>query len=197
MFVTVPLLFVAGLRWLYRDSFGPAVNEDAAMKLFDTLTHYLRLGMRILGIIGLIVAGVVYLVFRRRFIFETEDAAHRSFYARWPAIGKFENAVATNRLAASAVWAALICAALFLLEWTDFGWVIVMLVGGVAGLILIFRAKPVPAELLNPPTKTESPAPASHVSVSQDLQQVAALKSQGMLSEDEFAQAKSLILAGS
>ncbi len=193
----VVLLFVALLRWLYLDSLSATVDRDAALNLFDTLTFYLRSGLRILGLSALAIAGIAFLVFRRRISFGAEEEAHRSLYARWPAIGKFENAVATNRLASVAIWASLICAVLFVVEWTDFGWVIVMLVSGVAGLLLIFRAKPVPIELLSPPAAAGTPDSVDRASVGLDLQRVADLKVEGMLSDEEFAQAKSLILAGS
>ncbi len=193
----VVLLFLTLLRWLYLDGLSDSVDKDVARTLFDTLTHYLRWGLRILGLAGLIVAGIGYLIFRDNVSFDSNEEARQSFFEHWPIFAKLENAVATNRYAAVAIWLALVAAGLFLLDWTDFGWIIVLLIGGVAGLILILRAKPVPIEFLTPPPAPETPSgPAIRQPVSLSLQQVADLKSQGMLSDQEFDQAKSLILAG-
>ncbi len=190
------LLFVVLMRWLYMNNLSDTVDKDAARYFFDTLTNYLRAGLRIIGLIGLAVAGATYLLaLRGRVSFESDDEARRSLYERNPVLGRIENAVAVNRMAAAGIWAAFICAVIFLLDWTDFGWVIVLLVAGAAGLILIFRAKTVPADFLAAASAAPaSPRPGTGQSVSQSLQQLADLKTQGLLTDEDFDRAKSLVL---
>lgn len=193
----VVLLFISGMRWLYLRELSNDVDKDAARGMFDMILRYLRWGLRITGLVALAVAGAIYLKLRHQIHFDSSEEAERSFYARFPVLGRFENSVAENRLASAGIWSALIAALLLIQNWTDFGWVIVLLVVGIAGLILIQRAKPVPEELRNPVKSPPVAETTTGAMVSQSLQQVADLNASGQLTDDEFAMAKTAILAGS
>ncbi len=189
------LIFIMIIRWLYLQELSDSVNRDAARGLFDILLHYLRWALRLIGLAGLLVSGVVYLAIRQTLSLPSNDVADRTMYARWPVLGEVEHVIATNRLAASGIWSALVITVLLLQNWVDTGWVIVLMVIGVAGLILLRRARPVPAPLRQPVRPAAVASPALHQQVSQNLQQLAALKAQGLLTNEEFARAKATILA--
>lgn len=194
--MTVTLVFLAMSRWLYLRELGESVDQDAATATFDILTHYLRAGLRIIGLVALLLSITVYFTLRDRFVDKQEkEDGGRSLYERWPMVGRFENAVATNRVASVSAWTAIIIAVMLLWDWQDIGWAIVLLVAGLAGAIMIIRAKPVPPELLAPSPEAGAPTVASAgESMTNSLQRLGELKSKGLLSEAEFAQAKAAVL---
>ncbi|MGD9710976.1 MAG: SHOCT domain-containing protein [Thermomicrobiales bacterium] len=188
------LLFLLLMRWFYLRGLSESVDRSAAMATFDILTNYLRLALRLLGLGGLIIAGIVYLAFRGNVTIEEEGETSRTISARWPLLGKIETAIATNRLAAAGIWLAIATAVLLLRNWTDPGWIVVLLTITVAGVVLIRRAKSVPLAMLEAASSAyDAPFPRQ---LSTSLQQIADLKAQGLLSDDEFDRAKALILAG-
>ncbi|MBX3069131.1 MAG: SHOCT domain-containing protein [Thermomicrobiales bacterium] len=192
----VVLLFIIVARWYYLGHLSAGIDKEAARILFDTLLHYLRWGLRITGLIGLLVSGAIYLKLRHSLAFASQEDMDRSLYVRWPVLGRLENAVAGNRVAASGIWMAIVAAILFLQNWTDFGWVITLVMIGLAGLVLIRRANPVPEAVLNRAPRAAAPEAAASPALSQSLQQVAELNARGLLTDEEFALAKSAILAG-
>ena len=55
--MTLLLLLIATGRWQYLRVIDPVkMSPDAAAAYFDTINHYLRLGARVLGLVGLIIA---------------------------------------------------------------------------------------------------------------------------------------------
>ena len=194
--MTVTLIFLAVSRWLYLRELGESVDKDAATAMFDILTHYLRVGLRIIGLAALLLSIAVYFTLRDRFAVKHErEGAGRSLYERWPMLGRLENAVATNRVASLVAWTVIVIAIVLLWDWQDIGWAIVLLVIGLAGAFTIFRFKPVPPELLAPlPHVEPSTVASAGEAMTSSLERLGELKSKGLLSEAEFAQAKAVVL---
>jgi hypothetical protein len=193
--MTVDLIMLALGRWLYLRDLGPTADKEAVTATLDILTHYLRAGLRIIGLGAILVAIVGYLLVRGRLSArEDEETARHSLYERWAAIGRFENAVATNRLASVVAWSAIIVAIMLLWDWQDIGWAVVAIVAGIAGAIVLLRAKPVPPELLAPRRAATAAAPEARESTTLDLQHLADLRNQGLLTDEEFARAKATVL---
>jgi hypothetical protein len=120
---------------------------------------------------------------------ETEDAG-RTLSERWPRIGRFENAVATNRAASVVAWTAVVVAVVLLWDWQVIGWAIVLSVAGLAGAITIFRAKSLPPELLASVLEAEPATVASAgEAMTSSRQRLGELKCKRLLSDAEFAQA--------
>jgi hypothetical protein len=192
----VLLILLSLARWFYARELDESVDKDAAMATFDILTYYLRMGLRILGLAAIVISLVVYLAIRRRLGHREDEEARRSLYERWPALAKFEHAVATNRVLAIVAWCMAVLAILLLWDWQDLGWALVLLVVGGAGVIIAFRAQPMSPELLalqQAASSPPAPAPASEM-MTRSLQELGELKKQGLLSDEEFARAKSSVL---
>jgi hypothetical protein len=192
----VLLILLSLARWFYSRELGESVDKDAAMATFDILTHYLRLGLRIAGLVAILISLVVYLAIRSRLSRLEDEEVKRPLYGRWAAIAKFEHAIATNRGPAIAAWCMVVLAILMLWDWRDLGWAVVLLVVGGAGVIIALRAQPMSPELLASQQVVSShpaPAPASEV-MTRSLQELGELKKQGLLSDEEFARAKSSVL---
>ena len=61
------VLMIATGRWQYLRVVDPSkLSPDAAAAFFDTINHYLRLGARVLGLVGLIIAIVAIIAASRR-----------------------------------------------------------------------------------------------------------------------------------
>jgi hypothetical protein len=60
--MAILLLVLAVARWRYVDGLDSTVNQDAAIAFFDIIGRYLRAAMRLIALLGLVVAGVALLI---------------------------------------------------------------------------------------------------------------------------------------
>jgi hypothetical protein len=204
MMATV-LVFILANRWLYLRALSDSVNQDAARATFDILTYYLRLALRVLSVIGVALAALLY--FTRKI--GVPGLGRQSLSERWPSVGKLETAVAGNKWLAGAALTSLVVLLLAIWDGLTIEWALIISLLGLIGLVLIYRAKPVVpvvipsvaggAQPVTDPAMSAVQAPSPAIKASDDLmkylQQLGDLKSQGLISDDEFAQAKSRLLS--
>ena len=79
------LMLLAFARWWSVDQLPLSVNRDAATAFFETVGHYPRLAFRLLGVLGLLVAGVVFVTRPGGRVRREHEAVWRSIKAVWRA----------------------------------------------------------------------------------------------------------------
>jgi len=89
------LMLLAFARWWSVDQLPLSVNRDAATAFFETIGRYPRLAFRLFGVLGLLVAGGVFLTrpggrVRREqeAMWQSVKSAWRSAAERWPTLDR-------------------------------------------------------------------------------------------------------------
>jgi hypothetical protein len=193
------LVFIIFDRWLYQRALDDSVNQDAATATFDILTYYLRLALRLLSLLGIVLALIFY--FTRHMgvsmagVDSVTERGWQSLTNRWPALGNIENAVARNRKLTGALLTSAVTLLLIVWDGLTINWAVVILLLGLVGLVLIRRAQPSVEVTVQAPVMQPTPAPARPAAdMVGYLQELGDLKSQGLLSDEEFARAKDRLL---
>ncbi len=211
------LVLVALERWWYLRNLSDGVDKDAAAAIYDVLTHYLRRGIRILALLGLITAGAAMLLIRGgsprltdakgRFAIE-----HQSLTERWPVLARVEGEIRANQWVVVGGLAGLVVVLIIVWEGISLAWMLGLLALVAGGYLLVNRwiaqreELPIARSmtLLEPefapadaPAQTTSQAvavPLSVPEVVEFLSTLGQLKAQDLLSDEEFSQAKAMVL---
>jgi hypothetical protein len=142
--MAVLLLLLALARWRYLDRLSPDRDRDAMAAFFDTLLRYLRAGLRLLALVGLVAAGIAYvtqssgrIAHAGRTVGAWFSSKWSNAGAKWPWLGSAAEGVRSHR---REIWIALLALCSLIVILTDqisLGIVILIVVIIVAGFSLI------------------------------------------------------------
>jgi hypothetical protein len=178
--MAVFLMLLAFARWWSVNHLGPGVNREAATAFFETIGRYPREAARLLTLLGLLVAAVVFVTRPGAWLSRERKAAWRSAKtgwasakARWPGLERAGTWANEHRFALAVGLGVACCLLAIIWDPLSIDWVtaiLVLLAAGFAALWLL-RAR------LGPPTLAVSgmvPAVASDGAVSASVTSLAA-----------------------
>jgi hypothetical protein len=138
------LIAVAVLRWKYLDSLSPDRDKDAATAFFDTLLRYLRNSLRVIALIGLAIAGIVYITQPQSRVARAGQSAGswletnwRQASTKWPWLNSAVDGVARYRRVLYVSLFAICCLILIIADRITLGIAIFTAIVGWIGYLLI------------------------------------------------------------
>jgi hypothetical protein len=156
--MTIVLLLLSAARNLYLDGLESDVNRNAAAAFFDTVGHYLRNGIRLLALFGLLVAGAVFATRPGSWLRRGPAAIERQLSHAWEYVAitwrSRETSGAWTQRNLAIILGVLIVACSAAIIWLDrstLGWVITILLIAAVGMIITkllafsSTAQPIPA----------------------------------------------------
>jgi hypothetical protein len=170
--MAVLLLLLALARWRYLDRLSPDRDRDAMAAFFDTLLRYLRAGLRLMALVGVLAAGIAYITQSTGRIAQARRSASvwlsstwRDAGAKWPWLGSAADGIRSHR---REIWIALLAFCSLIVIVSDritLGIVILIAVIIVAGSSLISLISSFAAKRKLSAVATVSPQPETTVAV--------------------------------
>jgi hypothetical protein len=148
------LVLLSAARWRYLDGISSDVNHDAAAAFFDIIGRYFRAAIRLIALLGLVVAGVAFAFRPHGWIDRLSAAAKR----RLAGHGRFERPwLERNRAALMGGLLAVACLLIITPDRITEGWWRAILLLALFGLILILLTSRSTPQLA---TASAAPGPA-------------------------------------
>jgi hypothetical protein len=143
--MAISLMLLAFVRWWTVNHLPPATNRDAATAFFETTGRYLRDAIRVLTLIGLVVAAIAFFVRpgvwvsrERKAAWQSVKSAWHSARARWPGLEKVGAWSNDHRLALAIGLGVICCLLVVALDPLSINWATTILLVAVVGFAVLW-----------------------------------------------------------